>query len=56
MATETRTTYEAAFDALTAIEILSTPGQELSISEEIELICEIYNICRKARVVTEFKA
>ena len=56
MATETRTTPEAAFAALAKIEELARPGQTLGISEAIDLICDIYNVCRKAKTVTVFDA
>lgn len=56
MATETRTTPDAAYAALDEIEKLTAPGQELNIYQAIDLICDVYNACRRARVVTYFNA
>ncbi len=56
MATETLTTSADAHEALNKIEHLSRPGQTLSISEAIDLICDIYNTCRAARTAQDRKA
>jgi len=36
------------YDALDRIADLAKPGQELSISEAIDVICDIYNVARDA--------
>lgn len=56
MAIETHTTCAAAHEALNKIEKLAAPGQELNITQAIDLICDIYNACRSARTVTKFDA
>lgn len=56
MATETRTTPEAAFAALGKIEHLARPGQTLTLTEAVDILCDIWNACREARTVTNFPA
>ena len=47
---ETHDTHQAALDALAAIKIIAKPGQELTIYEAIDLICNVYNIARDALI------
>jgi hypothetical protein len=49
-------TYENAFAAIAAIELLTKPGQTLDIHQAIDLICDVYNVCRNAKTVTTFDA
>ena len=45
-----QTAHELAFDTLTSIEILTEPGQELTLQDAIDIICDVYNLAHKARI------